>query len=154
MIKKTIGFAIAIIFLVSAGVAVAGGKGTAVEAQALVKKAVAYMKEVGKEKALVEFNNPAGKFIYKDLYVWATAMDGTNLSHPYTPALIGKNMYNLKDADGKLFVQERIEIAKTKGKGSIEYRWTNQETKKVEKKVAYFEVVPGMDLFVNCAYYK
>jgi signal transduction histidine kinase len=63
-------------------------------------------------------------------------------------------MYNLKDADGKLFVQERIEIAKTKGKGSIEYRWVNQETKKVERKEAYFEVVPGMDLFVNCGYYK
>jgi signal transduction histidine kinase len=154
MIKKAIVLAIGIMFFASVNVAMAAGKGTAAEAQALVKKAVAYMKEVGKEKALAEFNNPKGRFIYKDLYVWATAMDGTNLSHPYTPALIGKNMYNLKDADGKLFVQERIEIAKTKGKGSIEYRWVNQETKKVERKEAYFEVVPGMDLFVNCGYYK
>ena len=152
--KKVFALAMAVLFMVGVSVAVAQDKGTSAEAQTLVKKAVAYMKEVGKEKALTEFNNPKGKFIYKDLYVWATAMDGTNLSHPYTPALIGKNMYNLKDADGKLFVQERIEIAKTKGKGSIEYRWTNQQTKKVEKKEAYFEVVPGMDLFVNCGYYK
>jgi cytochrome c len=152
--KKVLAFAMVFMFLVSVSVAMAGEKGTPAEAKALVKKAVAFMKEVGKEKALAEFNNPKGKFIYKDLYVWATAMDGTNLSHPYTPALVGKNMYNLKDADGKLFVQERIEIAKAKGKGSIEYRWVNQQTKKVEKKEAYFEVVPGMDLFVNCGYYK
>jgi len=63
-------------------------------------------------------------------------------------------MYNLKDADGKLFVQERINILKTKSSGTIEYRWTNQNTKKIEQKVAYFEAVPGMNLFLNCAFYK
>ncbi len=152
--KKVLVFAMAIMFLASVGVAVAQDKGTPAEAQALVKKAVAFIKEVGKDKAIAEFNNPKGKFIYKDLYVWATAMDGTNLSHPYTPALIGKNMMNLKDADGKLFVKERLEIAKAKGKGSIEYRWSNQQTKKVEKKEAYFEFISGMDLILNCGYYK
>src|SRR5512145_424786 len=104
--KKVLALVMAVLFVASVGVATAQDKGTAAEAQAMVKKAVAYMKEVGKEKALAEFNNPKGMFISKDLYVWATGMDGTNLSHPYTPALIGKNMYNLKDADGKLFVQE------------------------------------------------
>ena len=154
MMKKVLGLVMAVLFMAGIGVAMAEDKGTADEAHAMVKKAVAYMKEVGKEKALAEFNNPKGKFVYKDLYVWATGMDGTNLSHPYTPALIGKNMYNLKDADGKFFVQERINILKTKPSGTIEYRWTNQNSKKVEQKVAYFETVPGMNLFLNCAYYK
>jgi signal transduction histidine kinase len=154
MMKKVLALVMAVFFMAGVGAAMAEDKGTPDEAKAMVKKAVAYMKEVGKEKALAEFNNPKGKFIYKDLYVWATAMDGTNLSHPYTPALIGKNMYNLKDADGKFFVQERINILKTKPSGTIEYRWTNQNSKKVEQKVAYFETVPGMNLFLNCAYYK
>ncbi len=152
--KKVLALVMAVLFMAGVGVAMAEEKGTPDEAKAMVKKAVAYMKEVGKEKALAEFNNPKGKFVYKDLYVWATGMDGTNLSHPYTPALIGKNMYNLKDADGKFFVQERINILKTKPSGTIEYRWTNQNSKKVEQKVAYFETVPGMNLFLNCAYYK
>ncbi len=152
--KKVLALVVTILFAVGVGVAAAQEKGTADEAKAMVKKAVAYMKEVGKDKALAEFNNPKGKFIYKDLYVWATGLDGTNLSHPYTPALIGKNMYNLKDADGKLFVQDRIAQVKAKGSGTIEYRWTNQNTKKIEQKVAYFEAVPGMNLFLNCAYYK
>jgi signal transduction histidine kinase len=153
--KKVLVFAMVVLFMVSVvSAAMAQEKGTAEEAKALAKKAVAYMKEVGKEKAIAEFNNPKGKFIYKDLYVWATALDGTNLSHPYTPALIGKNMLNLKDADGKLFVQERIAQVKAKGSGTIDYRWTNPVTKKVELKGAYFEGVPGMNLFVNCGYYK
>ncbi|MBP7764430.1 MAG: cache domain-containing protein [Deltaproteobacteria bacterium] len=152
--KRVLALVVTVLFAVGVGVAAAQEKGTADEAKAMVKKAVAYMKEVGKDKALAEFNNPKGKFVSKDLYVWATGMDGTNLSHPYTPALIGKNMYNLKDADGKLFVQERIAQVKAKGSGTIEYRWTNQNTKKIEQKVAYFEGVPGMNLFLNCAYYK
>ena len=87
MIRKAIVLAIGIMFIASVNVAMAAGKGTAAEAQALVKKAVAYMKAVGKEKALAEFNNPKGRFIYKDLYVWATAMDGTNLStHIHQPS--------------------------------------------------------------------
>lgn len=154
MMKKVLALVMAVLLTAGVGAAMAEDKGTAEEAKAMVKKAVAYIKEVGKEKALAEFNNPKGKFVYKDLYVWATGMDGTNLSHPYTPALVGKNMYNLKDADGKLFVQERIAQLKTKSSGTIEYRWTNQNSKKVEQKVAYFEIVPGMNLFLNCAYYK
>ncbi len=152
--KKVLALVMVFVFSAMVSIASAQDKGTPEDAKSLVKKAVAYMKEVGKEKAIAEFNNPKGKFVYKDLYVWATGMDGTNLSHPYTPALIGKNMYNLKDADGKLFVQERINQVKAKGSGTIEYRWTNQNTKKVELKVAYFEEVPGMNLFLNCAYYK
>ncbi len=139
------------VVLFAAGLVQAQERGTAAEAREMVKKAVAYVKEVGREKALAEFNNPKGRFVHKDLYVWATGMDGVNLSHPFTPALIGKNMYELKDADGKYFVKERIEIAKSKGKGTIDYRWTHPQTKKVEKKQAYFELVDNM--LVNCGYY-
>jgi cytochrome c len=152
MMKKFLVLIMTISLLGSVSVALAQDRGTPEEAKALVKKAVVFIKEVGKDKALAEFNNQKGKFVYKDLYVWATALDGTNLSHPFTPSLIGKNMMNLKDADGKLFVKERIEMLKTKPSGTIQYRWTNHQTKKVEKKEAYFEIVPGMNLFLNSSY--
>lgn len=149
--KKVLVFAMAIMFLASVGVAVAQDKGTPAEAKAMVKKAVAFMKEVGKEKTLAEVNNPKGKFIYKDLYVFVIDMDGVELAHPFTPALIGKNLMNMKDADGKSYVKERAAIAKEKGSGTIDYRWSNPQTKKVEKKQAYFEVVDNM--IINCGYY-
>ena len=51
-----------IIFIAGVSFAAAEDKGTAAEAKAMVKKAVSYMKEAGKEKAIAEFNNPKGKF--------------------------------------------------------------------------------------------
>ncbi len=139
--------------MLMAGGAQAQDRGTPAEAKALVKKAVAYVKEVGKDKALAEFNNPKGKFISKDLYIYAgTLEDSVTLAHPYTPALVGKSMMNLKDADGKYFIKEKNEMGKKYGGGEISYRWTHPLTKKVEMKYVYFEIVDG--LTINCGYYK
>jgi cytochrome c len=144
---------LAVLFIAVACAALAQDRGKPEEAKALVKKAVAFLKSEGKEKGLVQIKNPQGPFIYKDLYVYASSMDGTNLGHPYTPAMLGKNYMNLKDADGKLFVKEMVETAKAKGSGTLIYRWTNPQTKKVEKKHSYFEIVPGMDVILTCGYY-
>ena len=150
--KKWLGFLLAVTFITGFSIALAQDKGTPAEAKAMVKKAVAYVKEAGREKALAEFNNPRGKFIFKDLYIYAgTLQDGTTLAHPYTPALIGKVVMDMKDADGKYFIREKNEIAKKHGGGTINYRWTNPKTKKVEMKSTYFEVVDGMT--INCGYY-
>lgn len=138
------------LFLV--GVAWASSKGTAKEAQALVKKAVALYKSAGQEKAFQEFNNPNGKFVDRDLYIYALSMTGTVLAHGTNKTLIGKDLYNLKDSTGKQFLKEIIDIAKSKGKGWVEYKWTNPVSKKVEDKVAYFEKVG--DVILVCGYYK
>jgi cytochrome c len=132
------------------GVAAAQEKGTAADAKALLKKAVAYIKEVGREKALAEFKNPKGKFVYKDLVIWCVDLDGVALVHP-TTTLIGKNLFELRDADDKYFIKEEIATAKAKGGGTIDYRWTNLKTKKIERKRAFFEVAD--DVIVNCGYF-
>ena len=149
--KKLLGIFAALLLM--AGMAHAQDRGTPAEAKAMVKKAVAYVKEAGRDKAIAEFNNPKGKFIYKDLYIYAgTIADAVTLAHPYTPALIGKSMMDLKDADGKYFIREKNEMGKKYGGGEISYRWTHPQSKKVEKKYLYFEVVDG--LTINCGYYK
>ena len=152
--KRFFLFAVLIAFVFSATAAVAASeeKGTAQEAKALVQKAVAYVKEVGKEKALAEIGNPKGKFVFKDLYVFAGDFKGICLAHPATPALVGKNTLHIKDADGKPFIQERNEIAMKSGSGTIDYRWPHPKTKKIEQKSSYFEKVG--DMVLTCGYYK
>jgi cytochrome c len=140
-----------VIFLAGlSSAALAQERGTAADAKVLVKKAVTYMKEVGKEKAIAEFNNPKSKFFYKDLVIWCVDVNGVVLVHP-TNSLHGKNFMTMKDADGKTFIKEEIEIAKAKGSGTVDYRWTNLTTKKIEKKRAFFELVG--DVVVNCGYF-
>jgi signal transduction histidine kinase len=53
--------------------------------------------------------------------------------------MVGKNLIDLKDIDGKPFVRERVEMAKTKATFWQDYKFTNPENKKVEPKAMYCE---------------
>jgi len=126
--------------------------GTAAEAEALVKKAIAFMKSGGKEAAFAEINNPKGRFTDRDLYVFVYDMNGKCVAHGQNLKMIGKDLIDMKDADGKSFVKERVEIAKTKGSGWQDYKFTDPLTKKIERKRAYVERYE--DLIVGCGIYK
>jgi len=129
----------AVFMMTVGGVAVAAEFGTQPEAEAMVKKAIAEVKAVGKDKALAEISNPKGKFIDRDLYIFVYDMNGKCVGHGFNQKMIGKDLVEMKDPDGKFYVKERIEIAKTKGKGWQDYKFTNPLTKKVESKTFYFE---------------
>ncbi len=130
----------------------AAEKGTADEAMAMVKKAVGLIKAQGKEKAFAEFNNPNGQFIKGDLYVMAYDMEGNNKAHGANARLVGKNLLDIKDANGVFIVKSFIELAKTKGKGWVDYKWPNHITKTVDMKSTYIEKVD--DVLIGVGIYK
>jgi cytochrome c len=134
------------------GLAFGAESGTAAEAEAMVKKAVSMIKADGKDKTFAEISNPKGKLIDRDLYITVYSLDGKCLAHGANPKMVGKDLIELKDSDGKAFVKERMEIAKTKGKGWQDYKFTNPVSKKIEPKAMYFEKVG--DLVVACGIYK
>jgi hypothetical protein len=144
---------VALVLLCFAGVAAAAGKhGTAAEAEAMVKKAISNMKSQGNDAAFAEINNTKGRFTDKDLYIFVYDMNGKCVAHGQNLKMIGKELIEMKDADGKAFVKERIEIAKTKGKGWQDYKFTNPISKQIEHKRAYIERFG--DLIVGCGIYK
>jgi hypothetical protein len=121
---------------------------TFVNAKDMVKKGVAFMKIVGKDVALIEFNKPKSHYIHKDVHIFATDDKGLVLAHPINPALIGKNIISLKDADGNMFIKQAIEsVKKNGGSCAVEYRWFDPQTKKLETKETYAEIVKGVVLF-------
>lgn len=138
--------------LLMAGAAHAAGQGTAAEAEAMVKKAVAYIKANGPEKAYEEFTN--GKsFKDRDLYIIVYDLNGKNLAQGANPKLVGKDLIGLKDPDGKPLIQMFVDLAKTKGKGWVEgYKFLNPMTQKIEGKAMYLERLG--DTFVGCGIYK
>jgi len=127
-------------------------RGSASEAEAMVKKAIAYIKANGKDAAFAEFGNPKGKFVDRDLYIFVYDMNGKCVAHGQNPKMVGKDLIAMKDADGKPFVQERVEIAKTKGKGWQDYKFTDPITKQIEHKRAYVERYE--EYIVGCGIYK
>lgn len=152
MKKAFTGIVFSLFFLAFAGSALAAERGSSAEAVAMVQKAVAYIKANGKEKALAEFSNPSGQFKDRDLYIFVVDAGGKMLAHGANPKLIGKNLMELKDVDGKLFVKEYLALAQSKGKGWTDYKWPNPSTSAIDLKSSYVEKVD--DFVVGCGIYK
>lgn len=124
--------------------ALAEGVATKDEAVAMVGKAAAFLKSAGPEKAFAAFNDKNGGFVDRDLYVVVYDTTGRCLSHGANPKLIGKDLIDAEDIDGKLYVKERVEMAKTNANFWQDYKFTNPTTKKVEPKSMYCETAGSM----------
>ena len=136
---RTVSLAAAAALSLAVGIAGASGKATKEEATAMVKKGIAYIKASGKDKAYAEISNKSGQFVDRDLYLVVYGLDGTVRAHGANEKMIGKNLIDLKDIDGKAFVKERVELAQSKGTFWQDYKFTNPETKKIEPKSMYCE---------------
>ena len=138
--------------LVIASSSHAADQGTAAEAEAMAKKAVAYVKANGAEKAAEEFTN--GKtFKDRDLYISYLDLNGKMLGHGSNPKLVGKDLIGLKDPEGKLLVHMAIDVAKNKGMGWTDnFKFKNAMTEKLQEKAMYVERVG--DAYVGVGIYK
>ncbi|MBA5689134.1 cache domain-containing protein [Rugamonas apoptosis] len=150
IIKSIMACVVALLLLPA--ICVAGEeRGTAPEAEALVKKAVAFMKQNGREKALAEFNKQTSQFRVKDMYIVAFDMTGMGLAHP-NPKLVGKSTPGIKDVDGKMIFREYVNTVETKGKGWVDYKWPSPATGAIESKSTYLEKVD--DIIIGAGIYK
>ena len=122
-----------------AGIAHADEGATPAEATAMVKKGVAFIKTQGKDKGYAEISSKTSQFKDRDLYLVVYGLDGTVRAHGANEKMIGKNLIELKDVDGKAFVKERVELAASKGTFWQDYKFTNPTNKKIEPKSMYCE---------------
>ena len=122
------------------------------EAKAMLAKAIAHIKSVGKDKAFADFMTKPGPWIDRDLYINVFDLNGKTLAHGANARLVGKDNLNMQDANGKYHVKERLDIAKAKGKGQQEFAFLNPMTKQIESKLMFFERLD--DIVVACGSYK
>jgi cytochrome c len=111
------------------------------EAIAMVNKAVAYFKKEGAEKAYAAFDKKPGEFTDRDLYVLVYGTNGHVLAHGSNVKLVGKDMTDAQDVDGKYYVKDRLALAAKQKTFWQDYKFTNPVSKKIEPKQAYCEVV-------------
>ena len=125
-------------------------KATAAEATAMVKKGVAALKAAGKDrdKLFAEVTAKDAKWVDRDLYLVVYSIDGTVKAHGANAKLVGNNMIDMLDIDGKPYIKERIDLAKSKGNFWQDYKFTNPTTKKIEPKSMYCEKADDM---IACA---
>lgn len=123
------------------------------DAVVLVKKAKAYLKSQGVEKACKDFADVAAGFQKGELYVSVLDMREAGhlkfVCHPKNARMNGKDVIELKDSDGKPFNKEIAELSKTKGQGWVNYRWVNPVSGNMEAKTSYFEAQDGLVLLAG-----
>jgi cytochrome c len=151
MKKLVLGLVILTFFFGVASVQ-AEGVATKDEAVAMVKKAIEYIKANGNDKAFAEISNPKGQFVDRDLYVVVYDMNAKCLAHGQKKSMVGKELIDFKDVDGKPYMQERIDLMKKQPTAWQEYKFMNPLTKKVEPKEMYVE--RSGDLIVGAGVYK
>jgi signal transduction histidine kinase len=88
-------------------------RATRADAEKMVKKGVEFLKKNGMEKAAAEMTAPSKTFVDRDLYLVIYDMNGVPVAHGQNPKQVGKPLIDLKDPDGKPFVRERVELAKS-----------------------------------------
>ncbi len=148
-LRRTV-FSLVVLVLVPA-LGFAAAPGTPAEAKALATEAVSFLKANGNKAAFQAFDKADGPFVKGDLYVFVLDFTGTILSHGANAKLIGKNLIDLKDPDGKEFVKAFVEAGK-KGSGWVDYKWTNPTSKKIEGKTTFCQAEG--DAIICCGAYK
>ncbi len=139
MIRALIAASFAALLLVASAVS-AAEFGTKEEAAAMVKRVQEKFKKDGADatfKAVSDKSTP--EFHDRDLYPFIFDMNGVNVAHGTRPFLIGKNLLDFKDPDGKYIFHEMIKIANGPGSGWIDYKFLNPFTNKIENKSSYIE---------------
>lgn len=125
------------------------------KAEAMVKEGIAFMKAKGKDALILEVQKTSGKFHAKPgnpLYLFVYDLNGVVLAHGSEANLLGVNRMNVKDPDGKHYVQENIAVAQKKGGGWSDYKRMNPDSKKIEEKTSFCLADGG--IVVGCGIYK
>ncbi len=118
-------------------------KASTADAQNMVSKGATALRAQGWH-ALVEMTAPRKTFVDRDLYLTVYDLNGVCKAHGQNPKQVAKNLINIKDPDGKLYIKERVEMAKTQNTFWQDYKYTNPITKLVQSKQAYCEKVDTM----------
>ena len=118
----------------------------------LLNQAVDYLQKNGFEKSFAAFNDPKGLFVNGPYYVYVVGPDGfMHANGGAQMALAGKNAIELRDAAGKPLIQDLLAQAKQRPTGTLEYRWLNRVSNRVEAKVSSYQKVG--DYIVCVGYY-
>ena len=123
------------------------------DAIALVDKGAAFMKAKGKEELIKRIMAKDPEFVDPALYLFICDLKtGVLVAHPMNPALLGKDLTDVPDVNGKKFRREIIELAAKSGKGWVDYSYKNPSNGKIEPKTTY--IMRLDDIVLEAGIYK
>src|SRR6201996_2132923 len=115
----------------------------------LVSKAATAVEKEGKTGAFADFRKKDSEWLHGDTYLYAYDSKGNVLLNPAFPQREGTNVTGQKDAKGKPFQDDILQIAATQGSGWISYMFPKPGQTEPSEKWAYvkkvtFDGIPGL----------
>ena len=110
-------------------------RGSALEAQAMVARAIATYNAEG-EAAFVRMTAPGREFVDRDLYIFVVGPDATVVAHGGDAGRIGLDVTGLKDADGFAYGQAILDVATPEGVW-LDYKREDPLTGEIEPKTSW-----------------
>ena len=129
-------------------------RGTAAEAQDMVKRAIAFFDSAGEKAAFDRFtNSPAPEFKKADLYIFVlrAVEGGPIVAHGESPSLVGRDVVKMLDAEGLNIGKAILEKVTAQGTW-VDYKWADPLSKKSMQKSSW--VVRHKGYIFGCGIYK
>jgi uncharacterized protein len=139
MLRTVVGLTMFLLPIITAQSTSAVEFGTREEAKAMVKRVQDKFKRDGVEATFRAITQKSKAFHDRDLYPFVYDLNGVNMAHGAKPELVGKDLIDFKDQNGKFLIREMIELVNDSGSGWVDYRWANPTTNVIEDKSAYVE---------------
>ena len=126
-------------------------QGTANEAHAMVKRAVALYEQQGQRALALITSDPQHLFAEKDMYVFAFNREGQYLAFGGNSSKLQVNLFRVPGLDGRKLVSDAFSVGDNGG--WVDYDITNPTSGKIEHKTSYIEIVND-NLVLGCGIYK
>jgi len=123
------------------------------EVKLFVEEGAKLCKDQGTKVCFTEFNNKKGAFHKGELYMFAFDFKGITQAHGANPSVTGRSLMKVKSTDGVMVIQELLKVAKEKGSGWVDYKWSHPQTKKPTPKSSYVMRIDG-NYFIGAGVYK
>ncbi|RQO46252.1 histidine kinase [Variovorax sp. KBW07] len=88
-----------------------------------------------------------------DGYFFVYDLQGNSLMHSRQPELVGQNLWELRDSNGRYTIQELIKGAQEKGGGYVEYEWRKPSSAQTAPKLGYVTALPRWNWMVGTGLY-
>jgi cytochrome c len=121
--------------------------GTPAQAEQLVAKTVAALR-VDRAKTYAAITAKETAWVQGDLYPVVYDLHGKVLAHGQNARMVGKDVLDLRDANGRPFIRERMELAAARDSFWQDYAFLDPVTKSILPKRMYCERTAEM---VVCA---
>jgi cytochrome c len=137
----------------AAGHVVAAPEPTEHDAIAMTERGAALIKAKGKQEMMKRINAKDPDYVQGSLYIdMRDLYTGIVLAHPINSSLVGKDLTDVPDANGKKYRREIIDLAQKSGKGWVDYQYKNPTSGKIEPKSTFILRVD--DVVLEAGIYK